>query len=58
MTSEVEARSGHQFQILSEMAGLLQEYYFGIEWDSRGYNPGLAKPADLKGKGTHLFCRY
>ena len=56
MTSEVEARNGHQFQILSEMTGLLQEYYFGIEWDSRGYNPGLAKPADLK--GTHLFCRY
>jgi hypothetical protein len=24
MTSEVEARSGHQFQILSEMAGLLR----------------------------------
>jgi len=34
MTSEVEAKSGPQFQILSEMAGLLREHYFGIEWDS------------------------
>ncbi len=42
MTSEVEARREHQFQILDEMAGLLQENYFGNEWDSRAYNPGPA----------------
>ncbi len=42
MTSEVEARREHQFQILDKMAGLLQENYFGNEWDSRAYNPGLA----------------
>lgn len=34
MTSEVAVKSGPQFQILNEMAGLLREYYFGIEWDS------------------------
>ena len=56
MTSEVEARKGHQCQILGEMAGLLQENYFGIEWDSRAYNPGPAKPADLK--GTQRLCTY
>jgi len=42
MTLEVEARREHQFQILDEMAGLLQENYFGNEWDSRAYNPGPA----------------
>ena len=56
MTTEVEARMGHQFQIIDEMDGLFQENYFGIEWDSRTYNSGPAQLADLK--GTQLLCRY
>jgi len=38
MISEVECewqpKSGPRFQIITEMAGLFREYYFGIGWDS------------------------